>query len=303
MTRNQTLRHEQPEEVPLETVLVRYYEGHAKHIPSRVQAEIALRGWSDFFPGLLVSELTPERIEAFIQSMREKGLSDGYISRTLSTGKAALNRAFKRQEVLRVPYIPLLPSGHPRDRRLSLEESAALFDGCKTDHLFLFLLLAFSTLARPAALLELKRQQIDFENRLINLNQPGRRQTKKYRPSLPMAGVLQPWLAQTEGEQIIAYHGKPIASIKTAFVAARKEAGLDSTVTPYTIRHTMATELRKRGVPPWEVAGMLGHRSAGYRTTEIYAKYDPSYLGQAVTAIDSYVTELDALTSRSLINH
>lgn len=48
---------------------------------------------------------------------------------------------------------------------------------------------------------------------------------------------------------------------------------------------------------------MLGHRSAGYRTTEIYAKYDPSYLGQAVTAIDSYVTELDALTSRSLINH
>ena len=47
---------------------------------------------------------------------------------------------------------------------------------------------------------------------------------------------------------------------------------------PYTIRHTMATELRKRGVPPWEVSGMLGHRSE-HKTTEIYAHYAPDYLG------------------------
>lgn len=303
MTRNQTLYLERAEDVPLETILVRYYEGHAKKIPSCVQAEIALRNWSDFFPGLLVSELTPDRLEDFIESMRERGLSDGYISRTLSTGKAALNRALKRQEVDRVPYIPLLRGGDPRDRRLSLAESAALFDACKTEHLFLYLILAFTTLARTSALLELELRQIDFENRLVNLNPPGRRQNKKYRPTLPMANTLQSWLEKIEGERIIAYNGRPIASIRTAFDAARNEAGLDSSVIPYTIRHTMATELRKRAVPPWEVSGMLGHKSAEYRTTEIYAKYDPSYLGKAVTAIDAYFTELDAITSRSLINH
>ena len=230
VTRNQTLYRERAEDVPLETILVRYYEGHAKKIPSCVQAEIALRNWSDFFPGLLVSELTPDRLEDFIESMRERGLSDGYISRTLSTGKAALNRALKRQEVDRVPYIPLLRGGDPRDRRLSLAESAALFDACKTEHLFLYLILAFTTLARTSALLELELRQIDFENRLVNLNPPGRRQNKKYRPTLPMANTLQSWLEKIEGERIIAYNGRPIASIRTAFDAARDEAGLDSSV-------------------------------------------------------------------------
>ncbi|MGE4528837.1 MAG: site-specific integrase, partial [Rhodospirillaceae bacterium] len=171
------------------------------------------------------------------------------------------------------------------------------------EHLLLYLVLAFGTLARPSALLELRRSQIDFENRLINLNQPGRQQTKKYRPALPMAKALCPWLKRAEGEQVIAYHGKPVASIKTAFTAAREKAGLDASVTPYTIRHTMATELRRRGVPQWEVGGMLGHQSAGFRTTEIYAKFDPTYLGKAIEAIDAYFTELDGLTACSLLNH
>ncbi|MGE4339212.1 MAG: tyrosine-type recombinase/integrase, partial [Pigmentiphaga sp.] len=187
MTQNQTLRFERPENVPLETILVRYYEGHGKHIASREQALYACRKLSEFFPGLLVSELTPDRLDAFVQWMRDKRLSDGYISRTLSTLKAALNRAYKRQEVQRVPFVPLPRGGEPRDRRLSLAESAALFDACGTEHLLLYLVLAFGTLARPSALLELRRSQIDFENRLINLNQPGRQQTKKYRPALPMA--------------------------------------------------------------------------------------------------------------------
>jgi hypothetical protein len=36
---------------------------------------------------------------------------------------------------------------------------------------------------------------------------------------------------------------------------------------------------RRRGVPAWEASGQLGHRVGG--TTEIYAKFDPAYLGQA----------------------
>ena len=74
---------------------------------------------------------------------------------------------------------------------------------------------------------------------------------------------------------------------------------------PYTIRHTMATELGKRGVPhgvsQWEVAGTLRHRSAGSRTTEICTKDDPTYPGKAVAAIDACFAEMDAIASRSLV--
>ena len=63
----------------------------------------------------------------------------------------------------------------------------------------------------------------------------------------------------------------------------------------------MATELRRRGMSVWEVAGMLGHKTAGYRTTKVYAKYDPDYLGQAVKAIDAYFIELQNQASLPLI--
>ena len=62
-------------------------------------------------------------------------------------------------------------------------------------------------------------------------------------------------------------------------------------MTVYTVRHTVATEMRRRGVPMWEAAGMLGH-STGYRTTERYAKYGPDHLSEAIRAIDGYFADL-----------
>lgn len=43
-------------------------------------------------------------------------------------------------------------------------------------------------------------------------------------------------------------------------------------------RRTVSTELRERGAPGWEVSGLVGHHKG---TTEIYAKFDPAYLGKA----------------------
>ncbi len=56
----------------------------------------------------------------------------------------------------------------------------------------------------------------------------------------------------------------------------------------------------RRGVPPWEVAGLLGHRVPGVRTTERYAHYDPSYLGQAEAAIDAWMDEIETVLQREI---
>jgi len=79
-----------------------------------------------------------------------------------------------------------------------------------------------------------------------------------------------------------------------ALKAGRKEAAAMLELTPYVLRHTMASVLRRRGVPVWEVAGFLGH-SSGYKTTERYAKFGPDHLSEATRAIDSYFADL-ALT-------
>ncbi len=285
----------------LETVLVRYYENHARFLRSAETARNALRLWSDHFPEAMVSELNLDTQDRFIRALRKRGCSDAYIQRVVTTGKAALNRAYKNNEISTVPHIRNIRSGHRRERVLSLEEVAAIFNVIDSDHLFMYCMLAFNTLARPEAILELRRFQVDTDDRRIRLNPPGRQQTKKYRPIVPITNTLLPWLKRGRCEYFVHWHGKPVSSIKTGWRKLRKKADLSDDVIPYTIRHTMATELRKRGVPPWEVSGMLGHRASEYKTTEIYAHYAPDYLGEAAKAIDSYFIELQKVVAKPLI--
>ncbi len=300
---NAEKRDQNSEYVLLEELLIRYYEHHARGQPSAEQARYALAKWSDFFAGATLSDLTPDRQEAFVDHLRKTGSSDGYIARILSIGRAALNRAYRRQEIKSVPFIMSVPSGCPRERRLTLQESAALFDAIAEEHLFMYCMVAFNTLARPEAILELRRFQISLENRLIEFNPPGRKQTKKYRPVVPITDTLLPWLERVKTSNVVSYskQNRQVRSVKTTFRRTVARAGLSADVTPYTVRHTMATELRKRGVPPWEVSGMLGHKSGGYATTEIYAKYDPDFMGKAVAAIDGYFRDLQSRVNRRLI--
>lgn len=71
-------------------------------------------------------------------------------------------------------------------------------------------------------------------------------------------------------------------SVRKAFSAAVKDAGLVGKVTPHTLRHTAATWLMQAGVDPWEAAGFLG------MTVEMlssrYGHHHPGHLNNAKTA-------------------
>ena len=54
-----------------------------------------------------------------------------------------------------------------------------------------------------------------------------------------------------------------------------------SDVTPHTLRHTVATQLVRDGVPLIEVAKLLGHRDSRI-TEQVYAKFAPDYLKNAI---------------------
>jgi len=296
---NQVLRKERPQEILVETVLLRYYEGHAKNIRSAEASRFAMAKWSTFFAEQVVSDINPTSIDGFIDSLRSQGCSEGYIGRILGVGKAALNRAYKLGEIASVPYVKSGSKGRTRERILSITETAQLFDAVESDHMLMYLIIAFNTLARPEAILQLKRFQIDLNNRLVTLNPHGREQTKKRRPTLPITDTLFPWLEQAKTDVLVCWRGKPIKAVRKGFKLIRERAGLDSSVTPYTIRHTMATELRRRGVQEWELAGFLGHSSGS--VTERYAKFAPDYMSNARIAIDDYFIELQPHVKRTLV--
>lgn len=328
ITANGRIERQPADAVELETCLVRYFEQHARHLASAEPTRHGLNKWSQFFAGALVSEITLARQREFVEWMRGKGLSDGYIRRTLAVGQAALNRAHREGEIASVPRISLAlaPEAEPRERLLTLDEAKALFSAAAEPHQFMYLMLAFATAARPAALLELTSFHVDCDARLIRLNPAGRAQNKKRRPTLPICDTLLPWLRGLPAGPVVQYRGRPLAGTRMMFdhltdriarriradAAAvarthrrasrraeawsaigegRRRAAAIREVTAYTIRHTVAAEMRKRGVPVWEVAGFLGH-SSGYKTTERYAKFGPDHLAGAVRAIDAYFADL-----------
>ena len=175
-----------------------------------------------------------------------------YISRILSVGRAALMRAWKRGELTSVPFIADVERDPEQEaerfRDLRMEEVARLLrSAAAIPHLLTFCIISLNTLARPDAVLDLSPAQVDVKRRLIKLNPDGRKQTKKYRPVVPISATLLPWLERCDGPRYVLFHGNPVASVKKSFAKAVAVAGLND-VSPYCLRHTMATELRARGV-------------------------------------------------------
>lgn len=291
--------------VLLESVLTRYYDNYAKDLPSARWARYALPYWRKFWEGATVADLTTSRLEAFqewLAAGSKRPMKPATVNRVMAVGRAALQRAYKRQELVSAPHIPSVTVPRQRLYRASPDEMARLLNATDTlPHVRRWLVGSIFTVARPEAVLELSRPQLDFDLRRIDLNQPGREQNDKHRPTIPMTDTAYAWLAGDWMGLWITYKGKPLESIRMGFERARDRAGLTSKITPYTIRRTVSTELRRRGVPPWELAGFLGHSVREFSVTEGYAEYAPDYLSVAAHAIEAYCEDLHALVDFDLL--
>ena len=280
-------------EMPLATVLIRYWERRGSKAASHETQRFASKLWNEFWGEATVAELSIPRQQEFIIWLKERGYKNSYVDRILSVGRAALNLAWKWGEIPTAPFVMHLSdkSDAKEAYRLKEHEMRSFLSAVQTwPHLYAFSMLMLNTLSRPAAILDLAPAQVDLENRRINLNPKGRKQTKKYRPIVPITDTLLPLVRDRSVVRFVTWHGNPIQSIKKTFAKAVKAAGLPTDVTPYSLRHTMAAELRRRGVPAWEVEGLLGHRRPG--VTETYAEFSPDYLSQGRAAIDAYFDDL-----------
>ncbi|MDG5822456.1 tyrosine-type recombinase/integrase [Xylella fastidiosa] len=265
---------------------------HGNKLASKDTAQRGVDMWNEFFgKSASVADITITRQEDFIKWLAEHGYTEGYCRRILGIGKSALNRSWKRGEITQVPFVELPRIGEPYPHYASREQIVCLLNTDMPEHIWAYFLIRLCTACRGDAARGLQRFQIDTDAKLVQLNPAGRQQTKKFRPTVPLLPALNAYIATVKPESyLVHWHGKPIKSIKTTWRKLRKRAGLPVWFVPKTIRHTLATWLRQRGVPAWDVSGLLGHHAGG--TTDAYAKFDPSYMGAARTALTAIVEEL-----------
>ena len=300
-----------PDQILIEKVLLTYWEDHAKNVAGRRAQWNGLAYWQEFWTGRTVAEITPQEQRRFRQWLASKGAGLSGVDRILSVGRAALNRAVKWQELSEAPHIFATltaedrRSREPKGRPIAAIELARLIDAAKSRHMLMYLLIASNTLARPGAILDLRRSQFDEPHLRLDLNPAGRRQNKKFRPVLPVTPSLLPWLRGDRAPNVryVSYGGAPIDSITHAWRLLREGADLDDKVQPYSIRHGMAREMRKRKVPSEQISLFLGHLPKGSdATTSIYAPYEPDYCADAVAAIESVMAEVRSHLRRANID-
>ncbi len=291
-----------PDAMPIDEVLIDYAnkDGPIDHRRFAIPASIKhLRVFCQREGIVVVADMTHALQDLYIHWRRETLIKQGYsgsngtIKRELGVLKAAIRWAWKRGKLSEVPYIQSLPSPPPRQRYLSEEEAQRLIAACHLPHLKLYVLMGLHTLQRPKSILELTTQQVDFERNLIDFRKPNEPEHNKRRPVVPITNTLRPYMVQAVEQsltgRVIEYHCRPIKGIRLAFNTARDRAGLGSDVTPYTLRHTGATLMAAKGVSMRQISGMLGHSHS--KTTELYAKHSPDFLGEAVNALDNMFGE------------
>jgi len=95
---------------------------------------------------------------------------------------------------------------------------------------------------------------------------------------------------------VIAYHGEPIASIRTALKSAATAAGIDygrHGATFHSLRHTMATMLAELGIAEEQRRLVMGH--SDIRTTQGYTHLRPLHERAPLAALSKAVPIADSV--------
>jgi integrase len=228
-----------------------------------------------------------------------KGVSGEAIQRNLDDVRAALNFAVGKQIpwAPKVPAVPLEMRSQPRDTTLSLQQLGAIVAYASYDiEALRWVLGMMATAARPDAVLkwDVGRQWKGEPN--FDTHPHGEPRTKKRNAVVPLIDEFRPWLE--------AWRDHPhsiVRSRKRWWRTMRAALSLPENVVPKTIRHTIATQLRSRGVPMDEISGLLGHVGE-HRITAGYAKYDPSRLPHAKQQLSAIWQEVCAEANKWLTN-
>jgi len=158
-------------------------------------------------------------------------------------------------------------------------------------NLLAYLRAAVATWARPEEIFDLSKAQWIPTAGVLDLNPPGRRQTRKYRGRIPVARQFVPFL-DAMGDRYMA-----VETIRSSWEGMREELGLPGAreAGPKLIRRSMSTIVRRRiGEERWRQGEMmLGHVKASI--SDIYAIPDPANLGLALAATEAVIDEIEKL--------
>ena len=194
---------------------------------------------------------------------RAKG-SNSTIRRELNVLQAAANHAlrWKRITTDKMPTFELPREDEVDEEVMWLTKRETLWLMRRAEgYLKVFIMLAYYTGSRRAAIETLRLDQIDLERNRINLSKPGERKTKKRRPIVPIFWRARPYAARAV--EAAKAKGRttlfpPDIDFYRPFSRLCEAGGFPEKGFPHVLRHSRATHMLMDSKSIYRVAKLLG---------------------------------------------
>jgi integrase len=281
------------------------------------------------FAGRTALLLTTDDCRAYAQSRFDAGCRPATVHTELSRLRACMKWAFENRYFGdRLPPKVWVPSGgKPRDRVLTPDEAWRIITAARNEgdpHVYVFIVLLFTTGARHTAILELEWDRVDFTAGTIKFEDemiydPMSKAWRKGRGHVVMSKLAREALKEiypgrSKHGYVIEHGGRRLKTCREGFAWACVRAGLGEAVaapcksnpdkvrpvtdiTPHTIRHTVASWLRGK-VQTAFTASLLGHEDEE-TTKKVYEHADAEATRPAVEVIDATFDALPELPSKA----
>ena len=238
-------------------------------------------------------DATPRQLRAFVFHLKDLGLAPASVRRTVSAVRTFYRFLLEDGHVARDPSERLETPARWRTLPgvLSVADVERLLAAPRVDEPLAFrdramLELAYGAGLRVGEWITLAVRDLSFEDQLLRVFGKGSKErlVPIGRSAVGAAAVylreLRPRLDRGGGKGVLFLNarGEPLTRMG-AWKILRKHveaAGLSTTVTPHTLRHTFATHLLEGGADLRAVQEMLGHASIA--TTQLYTHVDREYL-------------------------
>ncbi len=233
----------------------------------------------------IVSDMNDNDILRVQRILRNKELSDATNNLVVKLIKRIVRFALETSHFDYMPFknTKLFKLNNSRDRYLTTREINKLFHYVTDEQTKLFLHLALTTGARASAILEIKKQDIDIENKTILLKDDKRNSTYTSFVHDDVMNFISPFFYKLDTrDNIITQKKKPLKintlryRLKEAFDILNE--GIDNNdrknkVVIHTLRHTFASHLAINGTSIPIIQKLLNH--SDIKQTMRYAKLLP----------------------------
>lgn len=254
---------------------------------------------SSAFDSKRLNQISSLDLERLKNNLFKEGLAAGSVKHCLMLFRQMFNKAiawnmYKGQNPIKNVKLPVLQN--QRERFLSHEEADILLNELKkvsSSQLHDMALLSLHCGLRAGEIFNLKGQDVDFENGIINIADPKNKERRKAYMTHAVKKMLQNRKTDSPNEYVFKdrINGERHISISKTFRLIVKRLGFNKDITDprqkvyfHTLRHTFASWLALNGESLLTIKELLGHKTLAM--TVRYSHLMPEHKRQATLNLE-----------------